>query len=103
MSFIVPMKTGSILARSIPMSLMVALAGFYSLSISAQNPVADFISPLDGCLSQNVVYRNTSANATTYVWDFSFNDLNSPSNTQLSTAVPGHNIPTGISVIFESG
>ena len=97
------MRTGSTSPSIISITLVIALTGFLFHTLSAQNPLADFISPPNGCINQNVVYKNTSTNATTYIWDFSFNDLNSPSNTQLSTAVPGHNIPTGISVIFDNG
>src|SRR5437899_2042892 len=83
--------------------LLPAFAGLLSFSLKAQNPIAGFPSPSTGCINENVVYRNTSSNATGYVWDFSFNDLNIPSVAALSTAVPGHNIPTGISLISDNG
>src|SRR5258708_16988755 len=97
------MKTGFPSASPISIVLLIALIGFPFCPAKAQNPLATFIAPASGCVNQNVEYKNTSVNATTYVWDFSFNDLNSPSATQLATAVSGHNIPTGIKLIFDAG
>ncbi|HMI64486.1 MAG TPA: hypothetical protein VK517_00510, partial [Cyclobacteriaceae bacterium] len=96
------MKTGFPSTSPISIILVITLNGFHFFPAKAQNPVANFIAPASGCLNQNVEYKNTSANAATYVWDFSFNDLNIPSSTQLTTAVPGHNIPTGITLIFDT-
>ena len=96
------MKTGFPSTSPISIILVITLNGFHFFPAKAQNPVANFIAPASGCLNQNVEYKNTSVNAATYVWDFSFKDLNSPSATQLATSVPGHNIPTGITLIFDT-
>src|SRR5260221_2571395 len=97
------MKTGSAVPAQISLTLVIALTGFLSLSLHAQSPLADFTFQAGGCLNQGKVYQNTSTNASSFVWDFSFHDLNTPSNTQLSTAVPGHKIPTGITLISDMG
>src|SRR5258707_15233310 len=96
------MKTGFPSASPISIALLIALSGFPFCPAKAQNPLANFMAPASGCVNQHVEYNNTSANATAYAWDFSFNDLNSPSSTQLATALPGHNIPTGIKLIFDA-
>lgn len=65
----------------------------------AQTPVASFSVPSNLCLDQSVSLLNTSTNATSYVWDFSFADLNSLKSVELVTTVTGSLTPTGISIV----
>jgi PKD repeat protein len=63
-------------------------------------PVADFLSPPQGCLNQNIQLINQSVSASEYFWDFNQGDLLLTPETQTLTN-PGGNIPYGLETVYD--
>lgn|GEM_PF-503126 len=79
------------------LGLTVAARALYS-----QTPIAGFTVNPSACLEQGIVLQNQSSNASSFTWDFCFQDLNVVKDVQPSVTVAGGVTPTGISVFKEN-
>src|SRR5882724_11032468 len=79
----------------------VSLLGL--LQLNGQSPVAQFALDNSGCLNQSIVFKNQSTNATSYIWDFCFDDLNAVNKLVNQAVVVGSaTTPSGISFFKEN-
>ena len=81
-----------------------ALAGILfsvALAAQAQCPQASFTLPDTVCLGEPVNIANTSTGAVRYEWDFCSGDLEKKPTVQEIATIPGGNIVTGITTVFD--
>ncbi len=74
---------------------------FWSVYLQAQCPQASFTLPDTICLNEPVNIVNTSTGATRYEWDFCSGDLKNDPAIKEITTIPGGNITTGITTVFD--
>jgi PKD repeat protein len=68
----------------------------------AQSPIARFTADQQVCLNQNILLTNASDNATSFQWDFCFDDLNQVKEINSQQTVASAQTPTGIN-FFRDG
>jgi PKD repeat protein len=74
---------------------------FTLIEVNGQAPIAQFAMNTEGCLSENVVLQNQSTNASSYIWDFCFKDLDVVKEASNVVTVTGVTTPTGINLFKE--
>jgi PKD repeat protein len=69
---------------------------------NASHPTAAFNIHDESCLEENILFSNGTINGDYYFWDFCQNDLDSILITSEIVEITDSNIPTGITVVYDS-
>lgn len=77
--------------------LILLIVSFKIDLVKGQTPTAQFTVNNLGCLNEQMVLNNQSVNASSFIWDFCFQDLNFVKDVQNIATANGAATPTGIS------
>lgn len=71
--------------------------------ITIQQTPTDFTLQPNGCINERIKIENISTGASSFTWDFCFNDLNTLSSSQEAATATDSNVPIGISFVYVQG
>jgi PKD repeat protein len=69
----------------------------------ADKPTVHFFNQNEVCIKEQLSIENTSVNAESYIWDFSFSELDTSGNSSFSHQVSGASRTDGIEIVHDKG